>query len=437
MAMIGGNNEGKRPMGPRQMEFVIVGGQVLLHDGTLEETDLTMSGGRVVSIGETSSASAHRWHAPGLLVLPGMVDLHGDAFERQLMPRPGVRFPDELALLETDRQLLANGITTAYHGLTYSWEPGLRDAASARRFVAKLREMRPNLACDTRLHLRFETFNLGAEVEVIGWIEAGLVDLFAFNDHTDDIAERLDEPNKLTTYAGRTGLSGDDFAALLRSVKNRAAEVPGSMERIAAAARTHNVPMASHDDMTPEVQAGHLALGCRICEFPYDRATAEAALARGAYTVLGAPNVVRGGSNADRLGGREAVAEGLCSVLTSDYYYPALMAAAFTLVDLELIDLPGAWRLVSTNAADAVGLADRGRIAPGQRADLLLVDWQSGRLPRLAATFVEGEVVFAANVPLHMAGQDRGLAGRANDGESAIRVSKALRHLSPTSLASQ
>jgi alpha-D-ribose 1-methylphosphonate 5-triphosphate diphosphatase len=401
MAMIG-RNERMEAMESRPMETVLVGGRVLLADGTLAETDVTLSGGRIVAIGEAPRSSAQRWHAPGLLVLPGMVDLHGDAFERQLMPRPGVRFPDELALLDTDRQLLANGITTAYHGLTYSWEPGLRDAASARRFVAKLREMRLSLACDTRLHLRFETFNLDAEADVIGWIEAGLVDLFAFNDHTDDIAERLDDPSKLTTYAARTGLSSADFAALLRSVKDRAAEVPASMHRIAAAARAHGVPMASHDDMTPEVQAGYLALGCRICEFPFDRATAEAALARGAYTVLGAPNVVRGGSHAARLGGREAVGEQLCSVLTSDYYYPALMAAAFTLVDLELIDLAGAWRLVSTNAADAVGLTDRGRIAPGQRADLLLVDWQSGRLPRLAATFVEGEAVFAADNPLRM-----------------------------------
>ena len=107
--------------------------------------------------------------------------------------------------------------------------------------------------------------------------------------------------------------------------------------------------------------------------------------------------MVRGGSHAARLGGREAVAEGLCSVLTSDYYYPALMAAAFTLVDLDLIDLAGAWRLVSTNAADAVNLTDRGRIAPGQRADLLLVDWRAGRSPRIVASLVEGRLVFAAD----------------------------------------
>ncbi len=389
-------------MESRQMETVIVGGRVLLPDGTLEETDVTLRDGRIAAIGAAPASSARRWHAPGLLVLPGMVDLHGDAFERQLMPRPGVRFSDEMALLETDRQLLANGITTAYHGLTYSWEPGLRDAESARRFVAKLHAMRPQLACDTRLHLRFETFNLAAEQEVIGWIEDGLVDLFAFNDHTADIAEKLGDHNKLSTYAARTGLSAAAFTDLLSTIKGRAAEVPDSMQRIAAVARGRKVPMASHDDMSPEVQAEFQALGCQICEFPFDRATARAALDRGAYTILGAPNVVRGGSHAARLGGREAVAERLCSVLTSDYYYPALMAAAFGLVDLDLTDLAGAWRLVSTNAADAVDLSDRGRIAPGQRADLLLVDWQPGRMPRLVVTFVAGEAKFAADNPIRM-----------------------------------
>ncbi len=389
-------------MESRQMETVIVGGRVLLPDGSFEETDVTLRDGRIAAIGAAPAANARRWHAPGLLVLPGMVDLHGDAFERQLMPRPGVRFSDELALAETDRQLLANGITTAYHGLTYSWEPGLRDGESARRFVARLRAMRPELACDTRLHLRFETFNLDAEQEATGWIEDGLVDLFAFNDHTDDIAAKLGDANKLSTYAARTGLSADAFAALLAKVKGRAGDVPAAMRRIAAAARRKSVPMASHDDDSPEAQAGFLELGCKICEFPLDRATARAALERGAFTILGAPNVVRGGSHAARLGGREAVAERLCSVLTSDYYYPALMAAAFMLVDLDLIDLAGAWRLVSTNAADAVNLSDRGRIAPGQRADLLLVDWRRHRMPRVAATFVAGEAVFAADNPLRM-----------------------------------
>lgn len=382
------------------MDFTIAGAKALMPDGELAAADIRVSDGRIAAFDTTGSGRI--WRADNLLVLPGMIDLHGDAFERQLMPRPGVRFSDEMALLDTDRQLLANGITTAYHGLTYSWEPGLRDAESARRFVQGLKAMRPRLACDTRLHLRFETFNLDAVEEVLGWIQGGEVDLLAFNDHTDDIAHKISDRHKLASYAARTGLTGDAISALLQAVKGRFAEVPAAVERLAAAARAADLPMASHDDMNPAVRAAFLELGCRICEFPLDRATAKAALDQGGITVLGAPNVVRGGSHAARLGGREAVAEGLCSVLTSDYYYPALMNAAFTLVNLGLADLATAWRLVSTNAADAVGLTDRGRIAPGQRADLLLVDWQPGTQARLVATFVNGEAVFTAENPLRL-----------------------------------
>ncbi|WP_303980011.1 alpha-D-ribose 1-methylphosphonate 5-triphosphate diphosphatase [Dongia mobilis] len=384
------------------MDFVIAGGNVLMPGGAVERVDLTISAGNIVAVGESGSATSRRWRADGLMVLPGMIDLHGDAFERQLMPRPGVRFADDMALFDTDRQLVANGITTAYHGLTYSWEPGLRDADSARRFVNGLRQLRPRLSCDTRLHLRFETFNLDAVDEVIAWIDDGLVDLLAFNDHTDDIAAKLTDRHKLATYAARTGLTGDDFAEMLRQTKARSPEVPAAMQRLSDAARAASLPMASHDDISPEMRAEYLALGCRICEFPLDRRTARAALDHGGITILGAPNVVRGGSHAARLGGREAVAEDLCSVLTSDYYYPALMSAAFTLVNLGLADLGIAWNLVSANAADAVGLADRGRLAVGQRADLLLVSWQEGSLPRLIATFVNGEAVFTADNPMRM-----------------------------------
>ncbi|TDQ84130.1 alpha-D-ribose 1-methylphosphonate 5-triphosphate diphosphatase [Dongia mobilis] len=384
------------------MQYVIAGGRALIADGSLVDADIAIADGRIADIDGSTMVTGRRWQATDLLIMPGMIDLHGDAFERQLMPRPGVRFSDELALLETDRQLLANGITTAYHGLTYSWEPGLRDAETARRFVGGLKDMRPRLACDTRLHLRFETFNLDAVDEVIGWIEAGLVDLLAFNDHTDDIAAKINDRQKLAAYAARTGLSGDEISNMLQQTKARAAEVPAAVRRLAAAARARSLPMASHDDMNPAMRAAYMDLGCRICEFPLDRETARAALETGGITILGAPNVVRGGSHAARLGGREAVAEGLCSVLTSDYYYPALMNAAFTLVNLGVADLGSAWRLVSTNAADAVGLTDRGRIAVGQRADLLLVDWQEGRLPRLVATFVNGDAVFTADNPLSM-----------------------------------
>lgn len=372
------------------MRIEIAGGRVLSPEGGFEERPLALSEGRVAE----DTGAAARYRADGLLVLPGIVDLHGDAFERQIMPRPGVHFDHALALLETDRQMLANGITTAYHGLTWSWEPGLRGREAAVAFLAALEETRPHLACDTRLHLRFETYNLDAVDEVANWIEQGRVDLLAFNDHIDHIARKIDTPGGLDTYTGRSGLAPDAFRALFKRVKGRETEVAPAIQHLAAVARKKGVPMASHDDETPRMRAWYDDLGCRICEFPLDTATACHAAEKGDPIVLGAPNVLRGGSHCDRLTASEAVAQGLCSVLTSDYYYPALLTAPFRLAAEGVLSLPEAWRLVSTNPARAVGLEDRGTLSPGSRADVVVIDDSLPGLPRVAATFIAGRPVF-------------------------------------------
>ena len=329
----------------------------------------------------------------GLLLLPGMVDLHGDAFERQLMPRPGVHFPAPAALLDTDRQLLANGITTAYHGLTLSWEPGLRGIAAARALLDALEEVKPQLGCNTRLHLRFEVFNLDCVDEVLWWMASGRIDLLAFNEHTKDIAKTL-ERGRIASYLDRSGLDEAAFRRLFAKVLSRASEVHGRMQSLAATARAAGVALASHDDESPSERAMHRALGCRITEFPLDLATAEAAQAAGDCIVMGAPNVVRGGSHAARLGAADAAARGLCAVLTSDYYYPALLQAPFRLARDGVMPLDRAWALVSRNPAAAVGLEDRGSLEPGGRADLVLVDDAEPGLPVVAATIVGGQVVF-------------------------------------------
>src|SRR6516164_4705413 len=165
------------------MDLRIAGGRVLL-DGGFEETDLHVSiaDGTISEIG-ADRAAGRTIDAAGLLVLPGIVDIHGDAFERQIMPRPGVDFAMDIALIDSDRQAIANGITTVFHGLTWSWEPGLRGPENARAMLAAIEHMRPRLAADTRLHLRLETYSLDAEIEIIEWLRARRVHLLAFNDH--------------------------------------------------------------------------------------------------------------------------------------------------------------------------------------------------------------------------------------------------------------
>lgn len=355
-------------------------------------TTIDIDDGVVSSIG-TDGAARREVRADGLLALPGIVDLHGDAFERQMMPRPGVYFREDLALLDTDRQLVANGVTTAYHGLTWSWEPGLRGTERAHAMADTLDRLRSRLACDTRLHLRWETYNLDVVPTVLDWIAKGRIHLLAFNDHTPAMLKRGEDPVAVLKYVERAGVPVGDFTALLRAVGERADDVPAAIATLAAAARTHGIPLASHDDKSPEMTRGFQALGCTLCEFPLTEDTARVGREGDGHVLMGAPNVVRGGSHLNLISAATMVRAGLCDVLTSDYYYAALPCAPFRLAREDGRDIATYWPLVSTNPARAAGLHDRGAIAPGQRADIVLVDASDNDSPFVVATIVAGRLV--------------------------------------------
>ena len=338
-----------------------------------------------------------RLDAQGLLVLPGMVDIHGDAFERQIMPRPGVNFDLGVAMRETDRQLVANGITTALHGVTNSWEPGLRSIENARALVLLLADLRGRTACDMRLHLRHETFNLNAEEETLRWIADGLVDALAFNDHMRGIVLGTTiKASKMQGMVERSGLAKSEFMALVEATLLREPEIPASVERLAAAAGRKGVPLLSHDDRDIADRRAYRALGCAISEFPMTEEVASEALSHREANVFGAPNVLRGGSHTGCPAAADMARKGLCSILASDYFYPALLEAPFRLAFEKITPLHEAWAMVSENPARALGLADRGVIAPGKRGDLVLVEDCAGA-PRLVATIVAGEIVWASD----------------------------------------
>ncbi|CAA6604773.1 Amidohydrolase [Rhodospirillaceae bacterium LM-1] len=375
----------------------LVGGRVLMADGSIAEADIFIADGKIAGIG--GSRQAHRsLDAKGHLILPGIVDLHGDVFERQLMPRPGIQFDQRLALIDTDRQLVANGVTTAYHGLSWSWEPGLRDGSSAVAFMAALDQVRPRLLADTRLHLRHETFNVEAEQQLIAWMDQGRIDLLSFNDHTVSIAEKIEKREHPVRYAGRSELTEEEFRSLFDLVMSRAGEVESSIERLAREARSRHIPIASHNDSSPTDRAWFHSLGSRLCEFPCDIETAFFAIANGDAVIMGAPNAVRGKSHYQRPAAGELAKAGLCTILASDYYYPALLHAPFTLVREGKLDFAKAWSLVSEAPARALGHSDRGSIAEGLRADLVLVDDTDPQLPMVAATMTEGRMAFCAHL---------------------------------------
>jgi alpha-D-ribose 1-methylphosphonate 5-triphosphate diphosphatase len=373
------------------MDWLIEGGNALL-GGKFTDAPVAISGNVFT---DAPARNVTTIDASGLYVLPGIVDIHGDAFEQALMPRPRVPIQPEIALAAVDRQLVANGITTAFHGLTVSWEPGLRCLDNARAFVAALDTMRPHLAADTRLHLRWETFAFEAMAEVTAWLGATPTPILAFNDHTAPMVEAGYVARKLDKMAARAGIPGDAYRALVEERWAKRALVSGAIAEMAAAARNAGATILGHDETSPGMRTEYRALGAVTCEFPMTLETAKAARAAGEHVVLGAPNVVRGGSHNNALDAATAVVDGLCTVLASDYYYPAPLLAAFRLAEQGVTDLATAWALVSRNAAEAAGLPDRGEIAPGRRADLILVD-NSGPLPRVVSVFVGGKRVYAA-----------------------------------------
>ena len=373
-------------------ELFIEGGRALLgHE--IVETNLRIAGREIAAVGTDNGHATPGLDAGGLLVLPGIVDLHGDAFERQMMPRPGVDFPIDVALVDSDRQAISNGITTVFHGTTWSWEPGLRSADNARKLLEAIEQLRPQLAADTRFHLRQETYNLDAESEIIDWLGQGRVDLLAFNDHMDSTVASLTKPLKRSRMVERTGLTHETFDQLVQRVIVRSDEVPASIARLAQAARAANVRMLSHDDSSPAMRQSYRALGVTIAEFPVNEETARNAAAASDFIVFGAPNVVRGGSHTGWTSAADMIAKDLCSVLASDYYYPAPLLAAFRLAADGVRPLAEAWQLISSAPARAAGLADRGTLATGQRADILLVDDTVPLRPRIVAVAVAGRVV--------------------------------------------
>lgn len=396
---------------------LIEGARVILED-RVETASVRIEGGRISGI-DVARDGATVIQARGRTLAPAFVDVHGDAFERQIMPRPGVMIPVETALLETDRQLAANGIATAYHALTLSWEPGLRSVDTGWQMVRALDRLRPRLTAENRLQLRWETFCPEAEPLIAHALAGPDRPALAFNDHTTSmllhydipVQDRpfdqvnpypvtpLDDPRflkKMADQARRAQMTGDSYARRLTEIWGSRAEVPAHIARMAALARVHKAPMLSHDDSQVETRAYYRQLGATVAEFPMHERVFLAAREAGDAIVLGAPNAMRGGSHLGSPGAGQMIARGLCDILASDYFYPALLGAMVRLHADRLAPLPALWKLVSANPAAAMGLADRGRIAAGQRADLLLLDWPEGQPAAPLRTWVAGRPGYSA-----------------------------------------
>ncbi len=328
----------------------------------------------------------------GFQVLPGIVDLHGDAFERHLAPRRGAMKQLSEGLVAAEAELAANGITTAVLAQFVSWEGGLRGLAFADQVFTGIRDTAPELATDVRPQLRFETHMLDLYGSLPQQIADWGVGYVVFNDHLPH--DRLAQgkmPKRLVGQALKAGRSPESHLAQMQEMHARRDEVPAALDRLCAELAQRGVKMGSHDDQTAEGRALWRARGVTLAEFPETQEAAEAAHEAGDAVIMGAPNVVRGGSHNGNLSALDLISMGLCHALASDYHYPSPRRAALMLAQSGLLDLAGAWALVSSGPAQVLGLTDRGTLTPGKRADIVVLDKTTGRV---AATFVAGRVSF-------------------------------------------
>jgi alpha-D-ribose 1-methylphosphonate 5-triphosphate diphosphatase len=361
-------------------ETVVRGGSVLLDGQGLVSADIVIEGKNIAKVGRHSSnAGARVIEAEGAFVLPGIIDIHGDAFERNIMPRPKTMFPLEMAMTESDRQLAANGVTTAYHGVTISWEPGLRSLAQSLKVIAALEAIEDCALIDNRLHIRWENYALDEIPDVIDLFQKAKRPVLAFNDHTTSGIAGERKTSKYESSAEKAMISVEDYLNLLRNIAVRTPDVAKVTAHLAAQAKAHNIIMLSHDDSSAEMRNSYRKLGVSIAEFPMNWETAEAAAEKGDFIVLGAPNVVRGGSHNGAISAEEAIKRGLCNILASDYFYPALLQSALTLARNGTLELPAAWALISSNPAEALSLSDRGTLGQGKRADLIVLPQGASR----------------------------------------------------------
>lgn len=382
-------------------------GAEILRDGELQRRSIGIAEGRI------TRGPLPEVNLSGYLILPGIIDLHGDSFERQVSPRPSAPFPLRAGLAATDREAAAHGLTTAYLAQGWSWEGGHRSPDHAEALAEALAAYRPDSLIDLRLQIRAETRLVSEGDRLIEAVRRHRIDYVVFNDHAEEgLTMARGDPAAFAYWARKLGVKPEQLRERLEAVRTQARAVPRHLCSLAEAFDRMGVIYGSHDDPDGETREFYSMIGARIAEFPTSRRAAVAAHAMMSPVLLGAPNVVRGGSQAGNVSARELIAEGVCDALVSDYHLPALAMAAWALVDRGLLSLPKAWAMISSTPAEILRMTDRGRLDPGMRADLVLVNAETrvveatiagGRLAYLA-----GEAArrfLAQPVPLRLAAE--------------------------------
>lgn len=379
--------------------IAIKNGRIVLPDRMLDGKTLVLDGDRIHSIGEEIPPEAGKViDAHGRFVTPGFFDVHSDKIEQFILPRPTAQFDFELALKECERELLHLGITTIYHSFSllkdelFGKSP-LRTRENVEKMAALIRDIHDrNHLIHHRFHLRIEIDNLDAYDIAKAMIAQGLAHEISFMDHSPGQGQyrNLEIYQKtIRKYHGRE-IEELGFEKVLEMQRNKKTLSFEQLKELCRFAHENGVAVASHDDDTLEKLDINREIGVDISEFPINLEAAKYARSLGFATVVGAPNILLGGSHSGNMSAAEAIQAGCADILCSDYYPPAILHSIFAMHLKYGVPLPEMVKKATLNPAVAMGLGqDYGSIEPGKKADLLVIGILDG-YPVITHVLVDG-----------------------------------------------
>lgn len=371
--------------------------QVVLKDRVIERGWVATANGMIAEVGE-GDAPERGEDMHGDLLMPGLIELHTDHLEAHYVPRPKVFWDPIAAVVSYDGQLATSGITTVLDSLRVWREEGAEDVDGQAEILAQAISSARDaklLRAEHFLHLRCEIPMPSVVEEAKELIGRPDVRLMSLMDHTPGQRQFRDEGKLRDYYRGKSGgLTDAELDVMFeRRFLYQKTYGEANMREIVALAHSYNIPLASHDDTTEENVTDAIRDRVSVAEFPTTMEAARGLHQAGIAVLMGAPNVVRGGSHSGNIAAIDLAREGLLDIMSSDYIPSSLLMAALQLPrHVPAIDLASAVRTVTKTAAEAVGLNDRGEIVAGKRADLIRVHLARD-LPVVRSVWREGHRV--------------------------------------------
>ncbi|WP_238327616.1 alpha-D-ribose 1-methylphosphonate 5-triphosphate diphosphatase [Paenibacillus gorillae] len=337
--------------------------------------------------------------ARGRYVLPGLVDIHNDAIEKEVQPRPNTLFPLEMSLLEFERKLPLHGITTMYHSLSLGVGLSLRGDHLLTEMVELINRYRAKRSIiRNRIHLRYEISHLKGLHIVSQYIEENKIDYLSFMDHSPGQGQYRKEGSFERYVMKNQGMELTEAQALVVDLMERRKQIDWEqLRQLGHQALQQGISLASHDDDSSQRVDIFKSYGISVNEFPINLETAQYATEQGLAVCIGAPNIVRGVSHDQNLRAIDAIASGAASIICSDYHSSSLLQSVFKLADEKIAALPAAVRMATLHPAQACGIEDEvGSIELGKAADLIIVQRYKGH-PWVTHTLVGGKTVYTAD----------------------------------------